>query len=186
MNDEKIIELYFARNEKAIAETQSKYGKYCHKIAYNILQNNEDADECENDTYLGAWNAIPPTRPKLLSAFLGRITRNIALKKLRSRLTEKRIMTESILSLEELSDCIPNEKDFREEIQAEELALVLNSFLHGLKENERRIFVCRYWYCDSIKDICKQFDCGESKVKMTLSRTRQKLLVYLQERGVFI
>lgn len=186
MNDEKIIELYFARNEKAIAETQSKYGKYCHKIAYNILQNNEDADECENDTYLGAWNSIPPTRPRLLSAYLGRITRNIALKKLRSRLTDKRNMTEAILSLEELSECIPSEKDFREEFQAEELALIINSFLHGLKENERRMFICRYWYCDSIKDICKQFDCGESKVKMTLSRTRQKLLAYLNERGVFI
>jgi len=186
MNDDRIIELYFERNEDAIKETQLKYGKYCHKIAFNILNNKEDANECENDTYLGAWNAIPPTKPKVLSAFLGRITRNIALKMYRAQHAEKRGSQEMFLSLDELSDCIPDSSGFDDQMREQELSSIISSFLRGLKDDERRIFICRYWYCDSIKEICEQFQYGESKVKMILLRTRKKLLEHLNEKGVFI
>ncbi len=186
MDDNKIIELYFARDERAISETKDKYGKYCLKIAYNVLGNHEDAEECENDTYLGVWNAIPPTRPQIFSAFIGRITRNLSLKALRAKTADKRRTTEALVSLDELGECIPNEQSFADELDEGELAEIINSFLGSLNVTERRVFVCRYWYCDSIADICEQFSFGQSKVKMMLLRTRERLLTYLKERGVFI
>ncbi len=186
MDDNKIIELYFARDEKAISETKAKYGKYCLKIACNVLGNREDAEECENDTYLGVWNAIPPTRPSVFSAFIGRITRNISLKKLRAKTADKRRCSEAIISLDELGECIPDGQGFADSLEESELAEIINSFLGSLNVTERRVFVCRYWYCDSIADICEQFGFGQSKVKMMLLRTRERLLTYLKERGVFI
>lgn len=186
MDDNKIIELYFARDEQAISETKDKYGKYCLKIAFNILGNHEDAEECENDTYLGIWNAIPPTRPQIFSAFIGRITRNISLKKLRAKTTDKKQSSEALLSLDELGECIPDQHGFADGIAEKELADIISSFLYSLNTTERQVFVCRYWYCDSIADICNQFGFGQSKVKMMLLRTREKLSIYLKERGVFI
>ena len=186
MDDNRIIELYFARDEQAITETRDKYGKYCRKIAFNILSNREDAEECENDTYLGVWNAVPPTRPKVFSAFIGRITRNISLKKLRAKTADKRRSNESIISLDELGECIPDGQSFADSLEEGELAEIINSFLGTLNATERRVFVCRYWYCDSISDICDRFGFGQSKVKMMLMRTRERLLTYLKERGVFV
>lgn len=186
MVDEKILELFWDRNEQAIMETQLKYGKYCYMIAYHILRDFEDAKECENDTYFSAWNVIPPQKPMKLQAFLGKITRNLSLKKIRGKTAEKRGGGEATLSLDELCDCISDSHDFQENLQAEELAEILNAFLRNLPQTERRIFLCRYWYCDSITEICKQFGFGQSKVKMTLSRTRQKLLKYLEKEGVFL
>ncbi len=186
MNDNDIIELYFARDERALDETRIKYGKYCLSIAFNILGNREDAEECENDTYLGAWNSIPPTRPNIFSAFIGRIARNQALKRYRAKTTDKRYMTEAAISLDELSECIPDSTHFLDELEQNELADIINSFLRSLAAEERRVFVCRYWYCDSIADISSQFGFGQSKVKMMLLRTREKLLNYLKKRGVFI
>ena len=186
MDDNKIIELYFARDEQAITETKDKYGKYCLKIAFNVLGNYEDAEECENDTYLGVWNTIPPARPQMFSAFIGRITRNISMKKLRSKTADKRQGSEALLSLDELGECIPDGQGFADSLEEYELAEIINSFLNSLNTTERRVFVCRYWYCDSIADICNQFGFGQSKVKMMLLRTREKLSIYLKERGVFI
>ena len=186
MDDNKIIALYFDRNEQAIKETKTKYGKYCFSIAYNILSDREDAEECENDTYLGAWHSIPPNKPNVFSAYIGRITRNLSLKRLREKNAAKRIANSATESLDELGDCIPDGQSFAEEIEKEELAEIINSFLLSLDMNERIVFVRRYWYCDSISDICQRYDFGQSKVKMMLLRTRQKLLTYLQERGVFI
>jgi RNA polymerase sigma-70 factor (ECF subfamily) len=151
-----------------------------------VLGNREDAEECENDTYLGVWNTVPPTRPKVFSAFIGRITRNISLKKLRAKTADKRRSNEAIISLDELGECIPDSQSFSNSLDESELAEIINSFLGSLNATERRVFVCRYWYCDSVSDICKQFGFGQSKVKMMLLRTREKLSIYLNERGVFI
>lgn len=184
MVDDQILDLFWERSEQAIIETKAKYGRYCYTIAYNVLHNSEDAEECENDTYLGAWKIIPPQRPGNLPAFLGKITRNISLKKLRAQTTEKRGGGEATVSLYELMECIPDAHGFEDDMQAEELAGILDSFLRAMPQNERRVFICRYWYCDSITDICEQFGFGQSKVKMMLSRTRKKLLAYLQKEGV--
>ena len=184
MDDDRIVALYFARDEQAIEETRRKYSSYCKRLALNILGNMEDAEEIENDTYLGIWNAIPPTRPASFSAFIGRITRNLALKRLRFNTAEKRRISEGLISLDELGKCVSDADGIAIGIEAEELSVILNSFLHSLNKTERSVFVCRYWYCDSIADICRQFGFGQSKVKMMLSRTREKLSIYLKERGV--
>lgn len=186
MLDEQIISLFFERDERAIEETQRKYGKLCLSVAKNILHDYEDALECENDAYLSLWNAIPPEKPENLHAFLGKITRNLALKKLRARNAEKRGGGETAASLEELYECIPDTHSFDEELRAKELADLLNRFLDALPREERRVFVCRYWYCDSIAEIAKQFGFTKSKVKMMLMRTRGKLSLYLREEGVLL
>lgn len=186
MTDERIIELYWHKDERAISQTQTKYGKFCYTIAYNLLNSNEDAEECENDTYLGVWNAIPPQHPNCFAAFLGKITRNLSLKKLRSRTAQKRTPSEGLVSLEELRDCIPDGQSFDECIEERALAELISDFLRGLPIDERRLFICRYWYCDPISKLTKQFGYGQSKVKMMLLRTRRKLLAYLEEKGVFV
>ena len=185
MNDERIIFLYFERDERALNETKEKYGKYLHSIAYNIVKNSEDAKECENDTYLSAWNTIPPTKPLVFSAFLGKIIRNIAFKKYRSSLAEKRGGGNTAMPLDELYECIPDAKNFEKSLESHELAEILNSFLYSLNRTERQIFICRYWYCDKISDISKQFCFTQSKVKMMLLRTREKLRAHLIEEGIF-
>ena len=186
MDDKKIIELYWARNEKALDETRIKYGHYCHAIAYNILHNHEDSDESVNDTYLGAWNSMPPHRPQLLSTYLGKITRNLSLKKLRNRLTQKRGGGESTIALEELEECIPSQASTEDVILEQELAKIIDAFLRTLPDTERRLFLCRYWYFDSISDISKRFGYGNSKVKMTLLRTREKLRTYLEKEDIHL
>ena len=184
MEDKNIVELYWKRDEQAIEETKTKYGKYCQKVAYNILQNNEDAEECVNDTYLGAWNSMPPHKPDMLSTFLAKITRNLSLKKWRNYTADKRGGGETALTLDELQECVPSVSSVDEEIQLKALSEIIDRFLRGISENERRVFICRYWYMDSIADICRQFGYGESKVKMMLLRTRQKLLDKLVKEGV--
>lgn len=186
MNDERIITLYWERNEQALHETQKKYGRYLYSIAYNIVNSDSDAKECENDTYLSAWNAIPPTKPQVFSAFLGKIIRNIALKKYRSNTAQKRGDGKEAMPIDELYECIPDNKSFDKSIESHELAEVLNSFLVSIPKTERRIFIFRYWYCDKISDICKQYGFTESKVKMILMRTREKLRAHLMEEGIFL
>lgn len=176
MEDHKIIELYLERNENAIAETNKKYRGYCYSIAYNILQSNEDSEEAVNDTYLGAWNSIPPNAPDVLQTFLGRITRNISLKKIRSRSTQKRGSGAIFLVFDEIEELIPSKQDTENDIDAKELAKFINTFLKSLPETERKVFVCRYWYFDDVSEISKQFGFTESKVKSMLFRTRKKLL----------
>ena len=184
LSDERIIEMFFDRNDQAVREIQTKYGKLCFSVAMNILGDREDAEECVNDAYLGAWNSIPPNRPNALSAFLVRITRNLSLKRLRYNTAEKRGGGYS-LSFEELSECIPDGCDVSERVEESELSRYINEFLRGLPETDRRIFICRYFYFDTVEEIAKRFGFGVSRVKMKLSRTRSKLRKYLTERGLF-
>ena len=186
MDDEKIIELYFERNEEALTQTKIKYGKYCHSVAYHILNNDEDAEECVNDTYLDAWKSIPPHKPKVFSVFLGTITRRISLDKWRKQNAEKRGGGETFLSLHELEECIPFEQSIDEQLETERLAKILSAFLRSLPETESNIFVRRYFYFDSVKDIAKRYDFGESKTKMMLKKIREKLMTTLKKEDIFI
>lgn len=184
MEDNRIIKLYWDRDELAISETKRKYGRYCYAIAYNILHNPQDAEESENDTYLDAWHAMPPHRPHSLSAFLGKITRRISLDKWRAKNAEKRGGSQVALSLNELAECIPDQKQIDDQLQAEMLSVAIEAFLRRLSSRERSVFLCRYWYFDSIEEIARQFDFTESKVKTMLFRTRSKLKIYLEKEGI--
>ena len=184
MEDSKIVELYWVRNERAITETASKYGGYCYAIAYNILYDKGDADESVNDTYLGAWNAIPPHRPSILRTFLGKITRRVSLKKWRDSHRDKRGGSQVALALDELSECVPSNVRVEDEIMAAELSKKLNRFIAELPVTERQVFLCRYWYLDTIEQISMDFCFSSSKVKSMLHRTRKKLFAYLREEGV--
>ncbi len=184
MEDSEIVDLYWAKSERAIEETKKKYSQYCHAIAYNVLSNAADADECVNDLYLAAWNSIPPNRPAILSTFLGKLTRRIAIDKYRRRSAKMRGGGEAECVWEELSECIESEHNVEREAEAKELADRLASFVSALPDGERRVFVCRYWYFDSIKTICTQFGYSESKTKSMLFRTRKKLLRCLKEEGM--
>ncbi|BAL00487.1 putative RNA polymerase ECF subfamily sigma factor [Oscillibacter valericigenes Sjm18-20] len=184
MEDTHIVNLYWERSENAIAETSAKYGKYCYAIAYNILANAEDAGESVNDTYLKAWNSMPPHRPAVLSAFLGKITRRVSIDKWRGRTAEKRGGGEIVLVLDELSDCVPSNHNVEQEVQTVELAKVIGDSVMSLPLMDRRVFICRYWYLDPISAISQQFDFSESKVKMMLHRTRKRLMKHLTEREI--
>lgn len=186
MDDSDIVSLFLNRNENAVSEAQKKYGGYCYSIAYNILGNREDADESVNDAFLGAWNSIPPHKPQLLSAFLGRITRNLSLKKCRERSAEKRGGGEAIFTLDELEECIPSKSDVEDEISVKELSKTIDLFLRSLPKEERRVFLLRYWYFYPISEICSHLGCGQSRVKMSLFRTRKKLYEILKKEGVNI
>ncbi len=185
-SDAEIIDLYFARDERAILETQNKYDPYLRKVSGNIIDNPEDVSECVNDTYLGAWNTIPPTRPNIFRIFLARITRNLSLKKLRAHYAEKRGGGEAILTLDEFEEVIPDGRKIDEGLEAEELKTLIETYLSERNEDERKIFLSRYWYFDSIKEISDRFGFTESKVKMTLKRTRDDLRLFLEEQGIII
>ena len=157
MEDAAIVALYWARDEQALAETAAKFGAYCRKIADNILHSAHDAEECENDTWLAAWNSMPTNRPARLAPYLGRITRNLALDRFDRAAAQKRGSGQT---------CAP-----------------LDAFLRTLPEETRSIFLRRYWYCDATADIAARYGLTESKVRVTLHRTRGKLAAYLQERG---
>lgn len=184
MEDARIVDLYWARSEAAIDETSAKYGKYCYTIAYNILANAEDSDESVNDTYLAAWNSMPPQRPSVLSSFLGKITRRISIDKWRSRNAEKRGGGEIVLALDELHDCVPFGTNVEQAVEAAELGKAIDRFVMTLPLMERRVFICRYWYLDPIASICQQFGFLQSKVKVMLHRTRNNLRNYLEKEGI--
>lgn len=186
MEDSQIVNLFWQRDEQAILETSQKYGRYCHAIANNILYNREDAEEVVNDTYIGAWNAMPPHRPAILSTFLGKITRRLSLKKWRARTAEKRRGDELAVALDELEACIPSAKSMDQTLEEWELTQIINAFLDTLPTDARRVFLRRYWYFDSISEISSRFGFGSSKVKMMLKRTREKLLVQLQKEDIWI
>lgn len=181
MQDEQIIELFFARNERALEYTQQKYGTYCKTIAMNVLHDESDSDECVNDTYLAAWNSIPPSRPERLGAYLARLTRNISINRYKSRTTASRGGGEFALSLDELDDCVAGEN-----VSTEDLGKLISEFLYGEKKEARQVFVRRYFYNDSISDISKRFAMSESKVKSMLHRTRLALREFLSENDVTI
>ena len=181
MNDKDIIELFLARNESALTETDRKFRKYCRKTAQNILGNENDADEAVNEAYLGLWNSIPPHIPENLAAYLGKITRNISLKILRSRKSQKHGNGEAEFVFEELEECVKSQQNVEKSIEMNELGCFINKFLEKLPDTERRIFMCRYWYFDSIADISKRFGFSQSKVKSMLMRTRKKLRIMLEK-----
>lgn len=183
MEDRQIVELYWQRRDDAIAETQQKYGGYCRAIANGILRNEADAEECVNDVYVSAWNAMPPHRPDSLPAFLGKITRRLALKRFRDSAAAKRGGGETALALEELEEVVPAGDSLEEQAAERELARVIDAFLGTLPAAQRRIFLCRYWYFDAVGDIARRFGCSESKVKMTCKRVRDKLALYLRKEG---
>lgn len=183
MDDNGIVELYWARSEEAIPSTAAKYGRYLGGVSYNILRVYEDAEECVNDTYLKAWNAMPPHRPSILSAFLARITRRLSIDRWRKGNAQMRGGGEVTLALDELGDCVSGRDSIEGELMQQELIDCLNCFLDMLPDTERWVFICRYWYMDSIKEICLQFGFSESKVKSMLHRTRQKLRLKLEQEG---
>ena len=183
MDDAKIVQLYWDRNEQAIPATADKYGRYCTSIANNILGNNEDAEECVNDTYLGLWNAIPKERPSPFSVFATRITRNLALKKYEYLSAEKR-KPEAICSFEELGDCVSGKEYVESEAENRRIEQLIDTFLCQIGEEKRNIFLCRYWYFDSIEEICRCTGYSQSKIKSMLFNIRKKLRSYLESEGV--
>ena len=183
MDDKKLVQLYWDRNEAAISESAAKYGAYCTSIAYNILHNRTDTEECVNDTWLRAWNAIPPHMPAVLSTFLGKITRNLAFDRYKRLHREKRGGHTIDQALEELSDCVSDRDDAEGQWEAKELMHEINEFLLSLPEEKRYMFVLRYWYVDSISDIAARLNRSENQISVTLSRIRTKLKAYLTERG---
>ena len=182
MEDQGIVELFFDRSEQAIVETDKKYGGYCYAIAYNILSSREDSEESVSDTYLTAWNTIPPRKPNLLNAFLGKITRHISIDRWRKLSAQKRGGKEMILALDELGECVDTQ-GLEAAISQRELTRILNRFLMSLPETERNVFLCRYWYLDSIETIVKITGFSQSKVTSMLHRTRGKLRKKLSEEG---
>lgn len=186
MDDKQIIELYWARSESAIAETDRKYGKFCHRIAYNILVNREDSDECVNDTYLKIWTVIPPKRPAKFGAFLGKITRNLALSRYEKCHAEKRGSGEVPVALDELAECIPDHNSVEQIVDNRILVDKFNVFLSELPADARKIFLRRYWELSSVKEIASVYGISESKVKMSLFRTRGKLRAFFEQEGIEI
>lgn len=184
MDDNRIIELYFARSESAISETAVKYGGYCFSIAHNILENRQDAEESVNDTYLAAWNAMPPHRPSLLGAFLGKITRHLSIDRWRTYRAAKRGGGEVVLALEELEEFASDNLSAEDQAVRKELCRGLNRALAALSETERSVFVCRYWYLDAPQTIADNFGFTKSKVVNLLYRTRIKLRTQLEQEGL--
>ena len=180
MEDSKIIDLYFDRNESAIEETDRKYGTYCRSIAWNILQNREDSEECVSDTWLRAWNAMPPQRPRVLRQFLAKITRNLSLDRFRADHAQKRGSGEVPLALEELKECIGS-GDPATDAERKLLEELIGQFLQQLSERDRGVFLRRYFYMESRKDIAARYGMKETNVRLCLSRTRQRLREYLRK-----
>lgn len=180
MDDNRIVDLYWKRSQQAIEETSIKYGKYCYAIAYNILYNNEDSEESVNDTYFAAWNSMPPKRPDILSAFLGKITRYISIDRWKNRMALKRGGGEIPLVLEELEQCVSTKVSIEEEYLKKELLKRINLFLADLPETERKVFMYRYWNLDSIERISKRYGYSTSKVTSMLYRIRGKFRKFLE------
>ena len=182
VDDNTIIQHYWDRDECAVSETADKYGSFCTSIAENILENREDAKECVNDTYLKTWNTIPPQRPRVLPAFIGRIVRNLAFDRYSSRNAARRGGGQTGILLDELEECIPD-RTADVECDEKELARVINEFAGTLSERNRNIFVLRYWYSESVKDIALSQKMTENSVSAVLNRVRRRLRRYLTERG---
>lgn len=184
MDDKNIIKLYFERKEDAIKQTETKYGKLCYSIAFNILGNHEDAEECVNDTYTGMWNTIPPTNPNSLMAFVCKVTRNLSLKRLEFLSRDKRCHSVKV-SLDELKEVLPDER-YAPHTTDTEVEKLINKFLLSQKEDVRNVFIRRYYFFDPLCDIAKRYSFTEGKVKSILFRTRNKLKDFLIEEGVYI
>lgn len=184
MDDRRIIELYLDRSEEAILETDIKYGRYCHRIAFNILGNDEDSAECVNDAYMRTWGSIPPNEPSSLSAFIGKITRNLALDKLRSKTSDKRGGGELPVALDELGDCVSGFDEISRREDSAEIREALNRFLESLNPVERSVFMLRYWMIEPIDRIAEMKGMSSSKVTTMLFRTRNKLKKHFMKEGI--
>ena len=186
MADEHIIELYWQRNEMAIQETDKKYGKLLYGIAYNILHNPLDCEECQNDTYLGTWNAIPPARPVAFSAFITRIMRNIAVNRFKEINCKKRIPSELTVSLEEMNSALHGECSAEKEYEAREVGKIINDFVRKLSERQRYIFVDRFYLAESVETIAKDLSVSVPTVYREIEKIKQGLKNHLERNEVFI
>lgn len=183
MDDREIVGLFFARNENALREASKKYGLYCTSIARNILNNHEDAEECVNETYMRAWESIPPNDPPLLGAYLGRIAKNLALNKVRSLKRQKRGGGEDVLSFDELDDFVSGQSSIETEQEQKEIIAAINAFLKTLPAKKRQLFVGRYWNYCRLSELGERFGMSESSVAVNLGRIRERLKKYLKKRG---
>ena len=186
MEDHMIIDLYWARSERAIAESQEKYGAYCHTIARRILEREEDAEECVNDTWLRAWNAMPPQRPSILSAFFGKLTRNLSLDRWRRLRAAKRGGDQVELALHELEDCLPDRRRPDEALEAAETAALISAFLRRQREEDRKLFIRRYFHLESLAELGTRFGLTEGQIKSRLHRMRKRLKAELEREGVAV
>ena len=184
MEDSRIIELYWQRSSEAVTASAEKYGGYCWTIAQNLLSDPRDAEECVNDTWLGAWNAMPPHRPQFLRVFFGKLTRSAACSRWRANAAQKRGNGELPLVLEELQECIPAAPSSEDQIENRELARSINRFLHALPERDCSIFLRRYWFGERISAIAERYALKENTVKSSLYRSRCKLKQYLEQEGI--
>ena len=183
MNDNEIVQLLFDRDEAGIKAAVKKYKSYCMKIAENITGSRQDAEECVNDAFLKVWELIPPNRPEMLATFLGKLTRNISINRRKRNTAEKRGRGEAALVLEELSETVKGNEDVEREFDRQELSREINTFLETLPEHKRNIFICRYWYCDSVKKIAAEWGMSRTSVSVMLHRLREKLKTHLRKRG---
>ena len=184
MEDTAIVDLYWKRSDRAISETDRKYGRYCHSIAFNFVRNNEDAEECVNDTWFRAWNLMPDKRPSVLSTFLGGITRNLAISVYRRETSQKRGGSEMPVALDEMSECVPSDADLEQDYEIKEFEEAIGMFVSALPEIEQKVFVARYWYLAPISEIAERMHFTQGKTKSMLFRIRNKLRVYLREEGL--
>ena len=182
LSDEQILDLYFARQERAIAETEKKYCHYLNTVAYNILANEQDAEECLQDTYLRAWNAIPPERPHVLCAFLAKITRNLSLSRYKASKRQKRVLSEANISLDELGECVPDGEQFSDDSAI--IADVISRYLKSIPERRMYIFVSRYFYMLTVQQIANRLSCSVALVKKELVLIRKSLRQALEKEGI--
>lgn len=186
MEDQELIALYWNREETAITQTAEQYGSYCYAIAWNLLGDRQDSEECVSDTWLRAWQNIPPHRPLRLTLFLGKITRNLSLDRLRKRKAEKRGCGQGQLLLEELAECLPSPNTVSQVAEDRELSASINRFLHQLSSRDCHVFLARYWYGHTIKEIGVFFSMTENAVKVCLHRTRNRLKLHLEKEGLTV
>lgn len=186
MEDAQILDLYWKRDERAIAESEAKYSTYCYTVANNILQNHEDTKECINDTWVKAWDTIPPQRPKSLKPFFAKIIRNLALNRYQMQKAKKRGGDMVIVAIEELDECVSSREDVESEYSAKLLQKNVNQFLHTLPKRDCDIFLRRYFFLESTAEIAKCYGMRESNVLVILSRLRNKLKKFLRKEGYFV
>ncbi len=184
--DEQIVELYWQRDEKAISHTDTKYGQYLFRIAYNILHDRLDCEECQNDTYNGIWNAIPPTRPTVFPAFITQIMRNIATERYKYKMSKKRVPTELTVSIEELNDALRSDESVESEVQAEEVGKMISDYVRTLTKRQRFIFMGRFYIADTVESIAEELEISVPTVYRELDKIKQGLKVYLERNGVYV
>ncbi|MBR5880228.1 MAG: RNA polymerase sigma factor [Clostridia bacterium] len=184
LSDEQIIDLYFAREERAIAETDKKYCEYLHTVAYSILANEQDAEECLQDTYLKTWNTIPPQRPQIFHAFLAKITRNLSLNRYRAAARQKRVPREACQPLDEVQEFLPDSRNVLRDLQSATVARIVTEYLERTTERRMYVFVARYFFSLTVPQVAKRLDCSVSLVNKELAEIRRELRILLEREGV--